>query len=307
MALKAGHAWRLDSDFPDESCLQMRKSVWFSPEHDVAAWYWQMDTGSSAPANVSTHDSMRSILYHASRSQGVLVCGGHFGNWEDYEISEEIASLSKKTPSQKKTVFICLRMAAIHTTASKAFESGLWGTTGEEIVQVVDMWDTDQLRKFSHAANPADSEARQFFDDILTEKRRRRAQFFQSLNFGHRWVWRHWNTALERGFRDVPDPDLAWLDSRTNAKVRSTSMLSRISFDKTSGLSPNTDHPWVKSILDHMPTIRFTYAFRLCLLDCHTLPPRPEKWGQDWLDEHERRLEEQWHNSEKERMLFERR
>lgn len=138
-----------------------------------------------------------------------------------------------------------------------------------------------------------------------------------------RWVLKRLQAASKTDFRGVPNPYQVLSNLRLPVPERLwyISMPGRRVDPDSKYLRPNPDHPWVRLIVDQMPSLRPTYMIRLCLLDCHTITPASEQivgregWDGMWQwwdvsgsrTEHERRKQEQWHNSEKGRRISERR
>lgn len=270
MTLKAGRACSLDSASADESFLQARKSVWFSPEHDVVAWH-----GRKKSTLVPINDPMGYFYWHASRSQGVLLHPHRVFEWqEDPELPEEFESVV-----QKRTLFFCLGTVAIHTTASQAFESGLWGITGEEIVQLADPTDTERLRKYASEINLDDHIARDFFEAALNADAGavHKSNEVREARFKARWVLKHLQAASKTRFRGVPDPDQLFPKLRLPERFRYIGMPSRWVDPDTKYLRLNPDHPWVKSILDQMPSLRPTYMIRFVCWIAILYPQRLSK------------------------------
>lgn len=149
---------------------------------------------------------MRDFLWQTSRSQAALVRARDIIERDrGHDHSEEIASFF-----QERDLYVCVGMISIHTTAAQAFQ--LWGITGGEIIQLVDIMDTERPEKFSREANLAGSRARSSFESVLGRDEEAHHKWLKHMEEGLKahWVWRRWRSAWENGCLDMPDPAQVW-------------------------------------------------------------------------------------------------
>lgn len=94
------------------------------------------------------------------------------------------------------------------------------------------------------------------------------------------WVWLNWLRAYKKNFWSIFKPEDIWIGPGSGRKK--CYVLHRHGWFKddyyevnTSSLEPymlNFDHPWVRTVLDEMPTFQPTIMFRVCMIHCYKIP-----------------------------------
>ncbi|KAH8880074.1 hypothetical protein GQ53DRAFT_755411 [Thozetella sp. PMI_491] len=144
-----------------------------------------------------------------------------------------------------------VRIVAPHRMAVR---SGLFGLTGEELLQLVDPLDRKRLEQFqsffSQCASEKHPDTLEFFTQALgpegTLHEALAAQRSIEENF---WVYLHWHLTTSS------PPTESWRHSGTGALIQ--------------------DHPFVVEALGHMPKRRTMILFRLCPEEQY-LGPQPQ-------------------------------
>lgn len=252
--------------------------AWFSPKCDIVAWYWRPEQQVDYELEV-VGDPLSYFVQYALQAQGALMLAEHIYPFiylnptTDSPPTLEEVELTQLT--QLKTILVCVKMLGIHATAAEAKESELWGTTGEDIIQIVDATDLDRIRSFSGDLLSA-RESEMVFN-LLAEGNYREELARWKRELTTWWIWQHWLVAFRRRFKDVPEPTTIFVDLLAGGSDLTFDMLHPTTFwapemfpyffDMTTFVE-NMDHPWVARILETMPDFRPVVMLRLCTQDC---------------------------------------
>ncbi|PTU23669.1 hypothetical protein P175DRAFT_0468377 [Aspergillus ochraceoroseus IBT 24754] len=167
-----------------------------------------------------------------------------------------------------------------HESRSIAYESGLFGTLGDEPVQLIDVADTKSIARFRDlwaSISPMDPEPLSFFNEQepFQDRLQQWCKEMETL-----WVLNCWYRAWRNRWEGVVRPEDIWLGPRVNDAGESLDMLSPRGLAApgtpyytcgmdTNRFAPNKSHPFVRKVLDKMPQFQPRVMFRHCALNCH--------------------------------------
>ncbi|CEJ93353.1 hypothetical protein VHEMI08946 [[Torrubiella] hemipterigena] len=221
----------------------------------VSDYLYQFDL---PPIQLDRLDARFSIGVGARDDEQMSIYASILNTWEDWV---------------GKLLYVQLCIICIHVPPAAARASGLFGLLGDEMVQTVDVDDTDRLRAFATLVKNEDKSTDTRPDVVGACEKLLDPSFLprvQEWKAGIDWTILTYTWELDRqntanGSRpgDLQDLYQAWepLYSPPQPYIRANEQ------------SLVESHPWVKKARADMWKIRPQIMFRLCYEDCHLLPP----------------------------------
>ncbi|KKK12928.1 hypothetical protein ARAM_006913 [Aspergillus rambellii] len=252
---------------------------WFSPAQDIAALHWvpgdNIDVGGSEDFDLTPE-----LFHYADHGQGAGIpayrihafhraTSSAYGRNKDYDVL-----------ALRDHYFVWIKMVIIHIDDETARKSGLFGTLGDEPVQLIDVADTKSIARFRDlwaSISPMDPEPLSFFNEQepFQDRLQQWCKEMETL-----WVLNCWYRAWRNRWEGVVRPEDIWLGPRVNDAGESLDMLSPRGLAApgtpyytcgmdTNRFAPNKSHPFVRKVLDKMPQFQPRVMFRHCALNCH--------------------------------------
>ena len=261
--------------------------VWLDPRHDFLAQFGTYVRLYDEVFSVPPFNNWPLLHQHFARGQQAVISaqsvyGFHYfdGTSEPITYNSLSDSLDFAEIASWKDYLVCLTIVPLHMTAAQVFASELFGATCEELVKLVDPMDITLIQRLSHVYDPDDKGVKGFFDLALDTPR-----FYSHLEQWKKelvihWVRLNWLRAYKKNFRGIFKPEDIWIGP--GSWREKCYALQRHGWDEddyyevnTSSMEPymlNFDHPWVRTVLDEMPTFQPTIMFRVCMIRCYKIP-----------------------------------
>ncbi|KAJ5727122.1 hypothetical protein N7493_004942 [Penicillium malachiteum] len=281
-------------EYPDWSDAPWLKRLWFDWKHDSVSLYWHLGVEdfdirdySAGMEKVAVDCFTWSISQMQTGDPVILADQIYSLRSSPHDRGTETYGEYQTALALHKQYTLCLRVISVHMTAIQALQSDLWGLTGEELIQLVEPTDITRLKMFGQAIPQEDEWAHSFLQ-LVFDKESFAARLEEwREKFRTQWVWNLWEAcALRSGFDEIgTHPEEVWLGPQVNEigdplnlLEPSTYMLrlnEAIYMLDEERWKLNLDHPWAQKIIQGMPRFKEVIMFRLCIQNCHRLPPQP--------------------------------
>ncbi|KAJ6021295.1 hypothetical protein N7540_006799 [Penicillium herquei] len=221
---------------------------WIDTKHDRIAWWWIPDLYKTLLSSFVLH------AQHSNKEPVIMARGAYpfrltvqetdYLDLEDVDIAKLY---------ELKSFFLCIKVVRVHTNRPQAIQSRLWGTTGEEVSQLVEPHDTIQIQKFRREMNGEDQEELEFVDSVLNKEEFAAEIAEWELGIKSHWLWVEWIKAFLLARINIGEKTDIWLRPRVEHDGRS--------WECFFGLSP----------VNLPPVIATCITFRLIQIDTHRI------------------------------------
>ena len=186
----------------------------------------------------------------------------------------------------RKAYLVCLEVVSIHGTADQAINSGLFGRLGEEPIKMVDPFDEETIQRFYNLWRQGpeqDTEPARFFDRAMSpadfQKTVERWRdlfnwFFLAFTWVASLVWGETPTPLDIWRPRTSDEEkeatpLPWKIGPPDPPIVTPPIVGPLPSGARTKMRPQTDHPYVKRVLNSLPEMRPMIMFRFCQERCY--------------------------------------
>ncbi|KAJ5634873.1 hypothetical protein N7528_002715 [Penicillium herquei] len=263
--LTAPSAWDNDREYPEWSDAPWLKRLWFDWKHDSVSLYWNLGAEDFDLRDYSFGMEILAVDYFTwfvsqMRTGDPVILADQI-----YCLRSSRHDRGRETYGEHQTALgihkqytLCIRVISVHMTVIQAFQSDLWGLTGEGLIQLVEPTDITRLKLFRRAISHEDEWAHSFLEQVFDQK-----GFFARLGewrekFRAQWVWNLWEAcALRSVFDEIgTHPEEVWLGPQVDENGNPLNLLEPSTYmlrlnesiymldDELWKL--NLDHPWVQ-------------------------------------------------------------
>lgn len=174
---------------------------------------------------------------------------------------------------------VAVKTITLHISEEDALQSGLFGMLGEELVQLVDVMDTERIRAYhelwtSRAHDASIPEALEsYVCDSVSETFRTLLAAEQIRRLAADWHQRVaiqllksvWLEARDAGFPNIENPEGIWEPSVPDGEDEEPLVLPYAWTNNLPLHVPNEDHPWGRRTRSVLPVLVPKIMFRCCL------------------------------------------
>ncbi|KAJ5709649.1 hypothetical protein N7493_009940 [Penicillium malachiteum] len=255
---------------------------WIDTKHDRLAWWWTPEVYNFFTPQIQM-ELISSFFSHAQSTNKEPVIMAHWvypfrPTAQEIDYFPTAGDIITRI-FELKCIFFCIKIVKVNTDRLQAIQSQLWGTTGEEVTQLVDAHDTAQIQKFRREMNASDPTELEFVDSALN-KEKFAAQIAEwELEIKSQWLWMKWTMAWSRSFTGIDELMHVWLSSESDGDDQpldigllhqdlASQFIARPGpqlIPVSNRFKPNMEHPWVKSVMEEIPTFKPVIMFRQCL------------------------------------------
>ena len=227
-------------------------------------------------AEIIYHFDLKRLLRGADRTDDANDRGPFHDSWAPrrdgiYDpLSIEEAGDIAAFAEFHKSFDVAMAAVSLHISMEAALRSGLFGLLGDAPVQMVDVGDEAQLRKFQalfeeHALEKEPTVKTLF--ELFTSTRFRAA--VETWKRQAEWIILASMWDIARRQTDIlrTNPGFAWVP-----------YLSGPEYLNLYQYSPNENHPLIKEARQSMPRLRPRIMVRYCTNECYDKPPPKSYW-----------------------------
>lgn len=187
--------------------------------------------------------------------------------------------------SKLRDITVCLKVIQVHMSAEKALKGAISGPTGDQLVLIVNVDDSETIEKIADDAehyHPSDNTPKIFA--LLKDTKK----FLKEVRTWERHAAKHWTCQRFVEYANMPghhplDPDAPhnidkfWThspDSPTQDPITSKrwdNLYERSKYPQMDNFELNMTNPWSQWAHQDIPNFKPVIMFRLCVRDCSAL------------------------------------